>query len=157
MEGVNDVNVNQATIHTRTGCLIPENSVSASTGRPINGFNCDVDATGNAGCGYQVRSLSYDRRLWLNVHVALVRVLRHSMGPTTARHSTKTKVVSTQRYGTKMPSLYGSLPAETFPGISTAGNRCHKVGVSRLRGGQEPPAARWTSSRIIARECPLRC
>ncbi|KZV95608.1 hypothetical protein EXIGLDRAFT_739711 [Exidia glandulosa HHB12029] len=52
LEGVNDQTANQATIHTRAGCTIPNtNSAVGATGRMVNGFNCDVDVTQNAGCG----------------------------------------------------------------------------------------------------------
>ncbi|EJD55251.1 hypothetical protein AURDEDRAFT_109653 [Auricularia subglabra TFB-10046 SS5] len=52
LEGVNDQVNNQATIHTRAGCTIPTtNAAVGATGTMVNGFNCDVAATQNAGCG----------------------------------------------------------------------------------------------------------
>lgn len=49
---MNDQTTNQATIHTSAGCTIPStNAAVGATGRMVNGFNCDVAATSNAGCG----------------------------------------------------------------------------------------------------------
>ncbi|KAG5635792.1 hypothetical protein DXG03_005240, partial [Asterophora parasitica] len=50
LEGVNDQGPNAATLHTNAGCTMPASR--AQTGTPT-GNNCDVAATGNAGCGVQ--------------------------------------------------------------------------------------------------------
>ncbi|KAI0736051.1 laminarinase [Earliella scabrosa] len=51
LEGVNDQGPNQATLHTDAGCTMP--AVREQTGNAVQN-NCDVAATGNAGCGVQV-------------------------------------------------------------------------------------------------------
>lgn len=51
IEGVNNGETNQVTIHTNSGCTVP--SSRAMTGSST-GTNCDVAATGNAGCGVTV-------------------------------------------------------------------------------------------------------
>jgi len=50
IEGVNKGNVNQVTLHTNSGCKVGSRNM---TGR-ATGDNCDVAATGNAGCGVQI-------------------------------------------------------------------------------------------------------
>ncbi|KAM5532954.1 hypothetical protein V8D89_013372 [Ganoderma adspersum] len=47
MEGVNGHGTNQATLHTTSGCTV--GGSRSMTGTAV-GTNCDVDATGNAGC-----------------------------------------------------------------------------------------------------------
>jgi len=48
VEGVNAIANNQITLHTNAGCTVP-NWQNAESGVPQGG-NCDVVATGNAGC-----------------------------------------------------------------------------------------------------------
>jgi len=50
LEGVNDISPNAATLHTNSGCTMPDDR--AQTGLPVQS-NCDVAATGNSGCGVQ--------------------------------------------------------------------------------------------------------
>lgn len=47
IENVNSASTNQMTLHTNAGCSITNNGLSSGT---ILGTNCDVDASGNAGC-----------------------------------------------------------------------------------------------------------
>ncbi|KAF5356762.1 hypothetical protein D9756_006725 [Leucocoprinus leucothites] len=57
LEGVNDQGPNQATLHTNSGCTMPASR--SQTGTAV-GNNCDVAATGNAGCGVRINdSRSY--------------------------------------------------------------------------------------------------
>jgi len=51
IEGVNNGHENQATLHTNGGCTMPGNR--AQSGVSV-GDNCDVAATGNAGCGVRL-------------------------------------------------------------------------------------------------------
>ncbi|KAI0757797.1 laminarinase [Daedaleopsis nitida] len=51
LEGVNDQAPNQVTLHTNTGCTMPQVRVQSGN---AEGDNCDVAATNNAGCGVQV-------------------------------------------------------------------------------------------------------
>ncbi|TFK73373.1 laminarinase [Pluteus cervinus] len=57
LEGVNDQGPNQATLHTNAGCTMPASR--SQSGNAVQN-NCDVAATGNAGCGVQINdSRSY--------------------------------------------------------------------------------------------------
>ncbi|KAF9460039.1 laminarinase [Collybia nuda] len=57
LEGVNDQGVNQATLHTNSGCTMPSSRSQTGTS---TGNNCDVAATNNAGCGVRMNdSRSY--------------------------------------------------------------------------------------------------
>lgn len=53
IEGVNGYTENQSSLHTRSGCTIPQNygasGVLAATG--ADALNCAADETGNQGCG----------------------------------------------------------------------------------------------------------
>lgn len=54
IEGVNDYTVNQATIHTNSGCDLPNGATGSSlaiSGTVVGGTNCAAAETGNAGCG----------------------------------------------------------------------------------------------------------
>lgn len=53
LEGVNDYERNQATLHTSAGCEVAARTSDALsiTGSLIAGTTCDVDATSNQGCG----------------------------------------------------------------------------------------------------------
>ncbi|KAF8650900.1 hypothetical protein AX16_005047 [Volvariella volvacea WC 439] len=51
LEGVNDQGPNQATLHTNAGCTMPASRSQTGTS---TGNNCDVAATGNAGCGVKM-------------------------------------------------------------------------------------------------------
>ena len=56
VEGVNDYTVNQATIHTASGCTLPNGATSSSLNIAANivgGTNCAAAETNNAGCGEQ--------------------------------------------------------------------------------------------------------
>jgi len=56
IEGVNKQDINQMTLHTNAGCTVGN---QWQTGRTVQS-NCDVAATGNAGCGVQtVKGNSY--------------------------------------------------------------------------------------------------
>jgi hypothetical protein len=49
VEGVNGYTMNQASLHTKSGCTIPENY--GSSGMLAAGGNCAAHETGNQGCG----------------------------------------------------------------------------------------------------------
>ncbi|CAE6458931.1 unnamed protein product [Rhizoctonia solani] len=49
VEGVNDYQTNQASLHTKSGCTIPEQY--GSSGTLAASLNCAADETGNQGCG----------------------------------------------------------------------------------------------------------
>ncbi|KAL5641346.1 hypothetical protein ACGC1H_001732 [Rhizoctonia solani] len=49
VEGVNDYQANQASLHTKSGCTIPEQY--GSSGMLAASLNCAADETGNQGCG----------------------------------------------------------------------------------------------------------
>ncbi|CAE7208322.1 unnamed protein product [Rhizoctonia solani] len=49
VEGVNDYQANQASLHTKSGCTIPEQY--GSSGTLAASLNCAADETGNQGCG----------------------------------------------------------------------------------------------------------
>ena len=54
VEGVNDNTVNQVTLHTASGCTLPNGASSSSlgiSGTPVGGTNCATLETDNAGCG----------------------------------------------------------------------------------------------------------
>ncbi|KAH9947964.1 concanavalin A-like lectin/glucanase domain-containing protein [Amylocystis lapponica] len=53
VEGVNTYTNNQATLHTSDGCAIPSTNATALaiTGALIDGTDCSVAGTGDAGCG----------------------------------------------------------------------------------------------------------
>ncbi|KAF8742061.1 Glycoside hydrolase family 16 protein, partial [Rhizoctonia solani] len=49
VEGVNDYQTNQASLHTKSGCTIPQEY--GSSGTLAASLNCAADETGNQGCG----------------------------------------------------------------------------------------------------------
>ncbi|CAE6407593.1 unnamed protein product [Rhizoctonia solani] len=49
VEGVNDYQTNQASLHTKSGCTIPQEY--GSSGTLAATLNCAADETGNQGCG----------------------------------------------------------------------------------------------------------
>ncbi|CCO37457.1 putative glycosidase C21B10.07 [Rhizoctonia solani AG-1 IB] len=49
VEGVNDYQTNQASLHTKAGCTIPQEY--GSSGVLAASLNCAADETGNQGCG----------------------------------------------------------------------------------------------------------
>ncbi|KAH9938887.1 endo-beta-glucanase [Epithele typhae] len=55
LEGVNDHGPNQATLHTSANCAMPATRDMTGTS---TGNNCDVNETGNSGCGVQSDSSS---------------------------------------------------------------------------------------------------
>ncbi|TBU64642.1 2 beta-glucanase [Dichomitus squalens] len=50
LEGTNDIEPNQSTLHTSANCAQPDGR--AQNGNPVS-ENCDVAANGNSGCGVQ--------------------------------------------------------------------------------------------------------
>ncbi|KIJ45089.1 glycoside hydrolase family 16 protein [Sphaerobolus stellatus SS14] len=59
MEGVNDLTVNQASIHTAPGCMISNSeAANGATGTLVGGSNCASAESNNGGCGQQATSLS---------------------------------------------------------------------------------------------------
>lgn len=59
MEGVNDVSVNQASIHTAPGCQIFNNeAANNASGTLVGGSDCASAESNNGGCGQQATSLS---------------------------------------------------------------------------------------------------
>lgn len=58
MEGVNDVSVNQASVHTSSGCHISDSqSANNATGTLVGGSDCASAESNNGGCGQQATSL----------------------------------------------------------------------------------------------------
>jgi hypothetical protein len=51
VEGVNDVSPNAVTLHTSSGCTMPQSRTQTGTTKQTN---CDANANGNAGCGVAV-------------------------------------------------------------------------------------------------------
>lgn len=59
MEGVNDVSVNQASIHTASGCHISDSeAANNASGTLVGGSDCASAESNNGGCGQQATSLS---------------------------------------------------------------------------------------------------
>jgi len=59
MEGVNDITVNQASIHTASGCHISDSeSANNATGTLVGGSDCASAESNNGGCGQQATSLT---------------------------------------------------------------------------------------------------
>lgn len=59
MEGVNDLTVNQASIHTAPGCHISDSeAANNATGTLVGGSDCASAESNNGGCGQQATSLS---------------------------------------------------------------------------------------------------
>ncbi|KAF8588469.1 glycoside hydrolase family 16 protein [Ramaria rubella] len=59
MEGVNDVSVNQASIHTAPGCQISNSeATNNASGTLVGGSNCASAESNNGGCGQQATSLN---------------------------------------------------------------------------------------------------
>lgn len=59
MEGVNDLTVNQASIHTASGCHISDSeAANGATGTLVGGSDCASAESNNGGCGQQATSLS---------------------------------------------------------------------------------------------------
>jgi beta-glucanase (GH16 family) len=59
IENVHDATINLQTLHTSPGCDQSKESTSLFSGYWSNGANCDVYATGNAGCGIVGNADSY--------------------------------------------------------------------------------------------------
>ncbi|TBU39650.1 hypothetical protein BD309DRAFT_1050607 [Dichomitus squalens] len=55
LEGVNDDGTDQATLHTDSNCTVGGTRTMAGTSTDDN---CDVNATGNSGCGVKINDAS---------------------------------------------------------------------------------------------------
>jgi len=54
VEGINDNTNNQATIHTGSGCTLPNNVTALDvSGSLVGGTNCAAQQTNNQGCGFR--------------------------------------------------------------------------------------------------------
>jgi hypothetical protein len=59
MEGVNDLSVNQASVHTAPGCRVSDSeSANNASGTLVGGSDCASAESNNGGCGQQATSLS---------------------------------------------------------------------------------------------------
>jgi len=57
MEGVNDFAINQASVHTASGCHISDNQAeNNASGTLVGGSDCASAETNNGGCGQQATS-----------------------------------------------------------------------------------------------------
>ncbi|KAG5646057.1 hypothetical protein DXG03_004480 [Asterophora parasitica] len=156
VEGVHDYTNNQATIHTRDGCRLPSSNsnVLRTSGAVIGGTDCNVDTTGNQGCGIRAPTSN-------SFGAGFNRIGGGTYASTYIHQKCPTLCVLNVSYsqcnGTALESLYSSFLAALSLPISSTRYPARKHGAYHRHAGLPTRAIPSSSSTATTRSSTRPC
>ena len=146
IEGVNDYTNNQATVHTGTGCTLPNNLDVSGT--LVSGTNCAAVQTNNQGCGFRAsQTNSFGAAFNNNGGGVFASEFFHFSPKRTFGVALDTNLGSWQCFGMIRVYPSGSLTGKASRPISPPLLRFLEVGGHPAHSGLPALAIRSSSSR----------